>query len=99
MFKDRVALVTGSARGIGREIAISLAKKGATVVVNYAGSEAAANEVVDIIKAEGSEATAIKCNVADYAEVEKMISDITEKYGRIDFLVNNAGRTTDNLML
>ena len=59
MFKDRVALVTGSARGIGREIAISLAKKGATVVVNYAGSEAAANEVVDIIKAEGSEATAI----------------------------------------
>lgn len=99
MFKDRVALVTGSARGIGREIAISLAKKGATVVVNYAGSEAAANEVVDIIKAEGSEATAIKCNVADYAEVEKMISDITEKYGRIDILVNNAGITKDNLML
>lgn len=99
MFKDRVAVVTGSARGIGREIALSLAKKGATVVVNYAGSEAAANEVVELIKADGGEATAIKCNVADYAAVEQMMAQVTEKYGHIDILVNNAGITKDNLIL
>ncbi len=99
MFKDRVAVVTGSARGIGREIALSLAKKGATVVVNYAGSEAAANEVVELIKADGGEATAIKCNVADYSAVEQMMAQVTEKYGHIDILVNNAGITKDNLIL
>ncbi len=99
MFKDKVAVVTGAARGIGKGIALRLAKSGAKVVVNYAGSEAAANEVVETIKAEGGEAYAYKCNVASYAEVEAMMADVVEKYGRIDILVNNAGITKDNLIL
>ncbi len=99
MFKDRVAIVTGAARGIGKGVALRLASQGATVVVNYAGSEAAANEVVETIKNNGGEAYAYKCNVADYAAVEQMVTDVVEKYGRIDILVNNAGITKDNLIL
>ncbi len=99
MFKDRVAIVTGAARGIGKGVALRLASQGATVVVNYAGSEAAANEVVDIIKANGGEAFAYKCNVADYVAVEQMVADVVEKYGRVDILVNNAGIIKDNLIL
>ena len=99
MFKDKVAVVTGASRGIGRGIALRLAKGGAKVVVNYAGSEASANEVVEIIKAEGGEAYAYKCNVASFSEVEAMINDVVGKYGRIDILVNNAGITKDNLIL
>ena len=99
MFKDRVAIVTGAARGIGKGIAMRLASQGATVVVNYAGSEAAANEVVEAIKANGGEAYAYKCNVANLSEVEKMVADVVEKYGKIDILVNNAGITKDNLIL
>ena len=99
MFKDRVAIVTGAARGIGKGVALRLAEKGATVVVNYAGSEAAANEVVETIKANGGEAMAYKCNVAVLAEVEQMVAAVVEKYGHIDILVNNAGITKDNLIL
>ena len=80
MFKDKVAVVTGASRGIGRGIALRLAKGGAKVVVNYAGSEASANEVVEIIKAEGGEAYAYKCNVASFSEVEAMINDVVGKY-------------------
>ena len=99
MFKDKVAVVTGASRGIGRGIALRLAKGGAKVVVNYAGSEDAAKEVVEIIKAEGGEAYAYKCNVGSFTEVEAMMNDVVEKYGRIDILVNNAGITKDNLIL
>ena len=99
MFKDKVAVVTGASRGIGRAIALRLAKGGAKVVVNYAGSEGAANEVVEAIKSEGGEAYSYQCNVASYAEVEAMINDTIEKYGRVDVLVNNAGVTKDNLIL
>ncbi len=99
MFKDRVAIVTGAARGIGKAVALRLASQGATVVVNYAGSEAVANEVVETIKSNGGEAYAYKCNVADYAAVEQMVADVVAKYGHVDILVNNAGITKDNLIL
>lgn len=96
---DKVALVTGASRGIGRQIAIALAECGANVIVNYCGSKEKADEVVDIITANGGKAKAIKCNVADYAETEAMMKSLLEEYGRVDILVNNAGITRDNLMI
>lgn len=99
MFKGKVALVTGSGQGIGKEIALKLAEGGATLVINYVGPAEGANEVVETIKSNGGEAVAYECNVADLGAVEKMVADVLEKYGRIDILVNNAGITKDNLIL
>ena len=95
----KVALVTGASRGIGRACAISLGKKGYTVVVNYNSNEAAANEVCDIIKANGSEASAYKADVSDLTQVKAMIRDVAKQYGRIDVLVNNAGIVKDEYVL
>ncbi|KEO81927.1 3-oxoacyl-[acyl-carrier-protein] reductase [Tumebacillus flagellatus] len=99
MLKDKVALVTGGSRGIGRAICLELAEQGAKVVVNYAGSQAAAEEVVALIKEKGGEAVAVQGDVAVYADAEKMVSATTETFGRIDILVNNAGITRDNLLI
>lgn len=99
MFKGKVALVTGSGQGIGKEIALRLAEGGATLIINYVGPAEGANEVVETIKSNGGEAVAYECNVADLSAVEKMVADVLEKYGRIDILVNNAGITKDNLIL
>lgn len=99
MFKGKVALVTGSGQGIGKEIALKLAEGGATLIINYVGPAEGANEVVETIKSNGGEAVAYECNVADLSAVEKMVADVLEKYGRIDILVNNAGITKDNLIL
>lgn len=95
----KAALVTGASRGIGREIALELARAGADVAVNYSGSEARANEVVAEIKALGREAFAIQCNVADSASVAEMVKQTVEAFGKIDILVNNAGITRDNLLM
>lgn len=95
----KVALVTGASRGIGRQIAISLAESGAKVVVNYCGSQEKAEEVVQTIKENNGEAVAIRCNVSDYSEIEQMVKDIIEKFGKVDILVNNAGITRDNLLI
>lgn len=97
--EGKVALVTGASRGIGREIALELAKQGANVVVNYAGSEAKANEVADEIKALGKEAFAIKCDVSNQEEVSVMVKETIERFGKLDILVNNAGITKDNLLM
>ena len=99
MFEGRTAIVTGAGKGIGREIALELAKGGAKCVINYASSAAGSEEVVNEIKQMGGEACAYKCDVSNYEEVEKMIADVMEQFGRIDILVNNAGITKDNLML
>lgn len=99
MFKGKVAVVTGSGQGIGKEIALKLAKGGAVLVINYVGPADGAKEVVEMIRSEGGEAMAYECNVADFAAVEKMMADVVEKYGRIDILVNNAGITKDNLIM
>ncbi|MCQ2543486.1 MAG: 3-oxoacyl-[acyl-carrier-protein] reductase [Lachnospiraceae bacterium] len=96
---NKVALVTGASRGIGREIAITLAEAGAFVIVNYCGSKEKADEVVDTIKANGGDAVAMQCNVADFASTEEMINSILSEYGKVDILVNNAGITKDNLMI
>lgn len=99
MLRGKTALVTGASRGIGRDIALTLAEAGADVAVNYAGSEAKAEEVVDKIKAMGRRAFAVQANVASYKEVEAMVKRVTETFGRLDILVNNAGITRDNLLM
>ncbi|MBU7319560.1 3-oxoacyl-[acyl-carrier-protein] reductase [Paenibacillus oleatilyticus] len=99
MLTGKVALVTGASRGIGRAIAIGLAEAGADVVVNYAGSEAAAAEVVQTIEALGRKSFKVKANVGSVQEVEEMFKLVLEAFGRIDILVNNAGITRDNLIM
>jgi 3-oxoacyl-[acyl-carrier protein] reductase len=99
MLTGKTALVTGASRGIGRAIALELGKLGAKVAVNYAGSEAKALEVVDEIKALGSDAIAIQANVADGDSVQNMVKQVIETFGSLDILVNNAGITRDNLLM
>ncbi|MEY3990365.1 MAG: hypothetical protein RI985_1446, partial [Chloroflexota bacterium] len=96
---ERVALVTGGSRGIGRAIALSLATTGATVIVNYRGNQAAADETVASIEVAGGKAVAIQADVANGEDVERLFKEVSERFGRIDILVNNAGITRDTLML
>ncbi len=95
----KVALVTGASRGIGREIALTLAGYGATVIVNYNGSEEKAEEVVSKIKEAGGKAEAIRCNVAEFDRSKELIDQVIKSYGKLDILVNNAGITRDNLIM
>ncbi len=95
----QVALVTGSSRGIGRAIALSLAAEGANVVVNYAASSHAAQEVVEAITGMGGNAIALGGDVSKAEQVDQLIADTLEKWGKIDILVNNAGITRDTLLL
>lgn len=93
------ALVTGASRGIGRAIALQLAEDGFDIVVNYAGSQDKAEEVVKEIERRGQKAVAIQANVAQKSEVQNMIKSAIETFGSIDVIVNNAGITRDNLMM
>jgi len=97
-FKDKVAVVTGGSRGIGRAIALYLGERGAKVIVNYNSSADAANEVVAQIQAAGSEALAVQANVADEEAAAALIKAATDTYGQIDILINNAGTTRDNII-
>ncbi|MEH7641861.1 3-oxoacyl-[acyl-carrier-protein] reductase, partial [Bacillus pumilus] len=99
MLTNKTAVVTGASRGIGRSIAIDLAKNGANVVVNYSGNEAKANEVVDEIKALGQQAFAVKADVSNAEEVQSLMKQAIDTFGSIDILVNNAGITKDNLLM
>ncbi len=96
--KDRVAIVTGASRGIGRAIALELARRGAKVVVNYNASAGPAAEVVAAIQASSGAATALKADVSQFAQAQALIKAATEAYGRLDILVNNAGTTRDMLL-
>jgi 3-oxoacyl-[acyl-carrier protein] reductase len=87
--KDKVAIVTGSGQGIGREIALTFAKEGAKVVVSDITEKI--HEVVKEIEALGSQALAVKCDVSKLSDAEKMVKETIKKFGRIDILVNNAG--------
>jgi 3-oxoacyl-[acyl-carrier protein] reductase len=99
MLKGKVALVTGASRGIGRAIAITLAEAGADVVVNYAGSEQAAQEVVEQIEAMGRKAVKLQADVSSMQAAEDLVKQTIEIMGQIDILVNNAGITRDNLIM
>lgn len=99
MLENKVALVTGAGRGIGRAIAIALAKEGAEVIVNYNGSEERAKEVKQTIEENGGKASVYKCNVSDFEACETMIKDVVKEYGHLDILVNNAGITRDGLIM
>jgi len=92
-------LVTGSSRGVGRAVALGFAKEGAKVVINYTSNENAANEVVDAIQSMGSEAIAVKADVAKKKDAEGLVGAAVETFGKIDILVNNAGFTRPALMI
>ena len=99
MLTDKVAVVTGASRGLGREIAILLGARGARVIVNYNGSAAKAEEVVKIIEDAGGKAEAVQCNVAEFEQAAEFFRYVIKTCGRIDILVNNAGITRDNLLM
>ncbi|BCJ97786.1 3-oxoacyl-[acyl-carrier-protein] reductase [Anaerocolumna chitinilytica] len=99
MLEGKIALVTGGSRGIGRAIALALAESGATVIINYNGSEEAARQTAEEIKEKGGEAVLLKGNISVSADVENMFAFILKEYKRLDILVNNAGITRDNLIL
>lgn len=94
--KNKVALVTGSSRGIGKAIALTFAKEGANVVINYVKNMQMAEEVVNQIKAFGQHSLAIRADVSDDKQVENMVQEIIDKFGKIDILVNNTGIIRDN---
>jgi len=98
-FSGRAAIVTGATRGIGRAIALELAKRGADVAFNYAKSAEAADSLVKEIQTLGVRALATQCDVANTEAAAAMVKQVKDTFGRIDFLVNNAGITRDNLIL
>ena len=99
MVAEKLALVTGGSRGIGKAVALELAKAGYDIVINYAGNTQAAEATVEEIKALGRNAKAFKFDVSSQAEVEENIAKIIEEFGRIDILENNAGITRDDLFI
>jgi 3-oxoacyl-[acyl-carrier protein] reductase len=96
---ERIAVVTGASRGIGRGIALELAKRGATVIVNYQRNADAANEVVTQIAEAGGKAQATQADVSLEEDTNRLIKTTIDSFGKIDILVNNAGTTRDNLIM
>ncbi len=99
MLTEKIAVVTGASRGIGRAIAIKLASLGAAVIINYNGSADKAAEVKEEIERLGGRADTRQCDVSDFQACSAFIQDIVKDYGRLDILVNNAGITRDGLLL
>ena len=96
---DKVAIVSGASRGIGRAVAIELASRGALVAVNYNTNEAAAGEVVSAIKEAGSSAVAVKADISQMDQAARLVEQTLDAFGRVDILVNNAGITRDGLLM
>ena len=99
MQKERIALVTGGGRGIGREIALELARRGCSVAINFSRSEKAAEEAAAEIEAMGCKAVTVKADVSSAAEVKEMFAFVASKLGPVEILVCNAGITRDNLLM
>ncbi|MCK5646225.1 MAG: 3-oxoacyl-[acyl-carrier-protein] reductase [Anaerolineales bacterium] len=98
-FKEKVVIVTGSSRGIGRGIALEFGREGASVVVNYVSNVDAANEVVKAIEELGSQAIAIQADVSNFTEAEQLIKQAIDEFGDLHVLVNNTGTTRDGLIM
>jgi len=96
---DKVAVVTGSSRGLGRAIAVKLASLGAKVVLNYRTNKAAAEETLDLIQKAGGQAIVIQADVSSFEQAQHLIQGALEHFGRVDILVNNAGTTRDTLLV
>ena len=99
MAESKVALVTGASRGIGREIACTLAREGMFVIVNYNGSEEKARETVELIRKAKGQVRAFRCDVSDFEAVGAMTAEVVRELGRLDVVVNNAGITRDGLIM
>ena len=99
LLKGKTAIVTGSSRGIGRAIALTLAREGANIAINYSKNESAAMEVAEKAKEFTSNVIVLKADVSSFNEVEDFTSKVLNEFGNIDILVNNAGITRDNLLL
>lgn len=97
--EERVAIVTGASRGIGRGIALELARRGAAVIVNFVQNADAASSVVDEISAGGGRARAVQADVSEEAGAQALVRAAASEYGRLDILVNNAGITRDNVIM
>ena len=98
-FENKVVLVTGGSRGIGRAIALEFAKRGATTVISYAGNEAAATDTVKLLTDAGAKAKAVRFDVADSAACSAAVDEVMKEFGRLDVLVNNAGVAIDGLLM
>ena len=97
--EGKVALVTGSSRGVGKAVALGFAASGADVVINYTSNQAAADNVVSEIQSMGRSAVAVKADVAVKSDVERLVNSAADKFGKLDILVNNAGFTRPAMMV
>lgn len=99
MLKGKNCIVTGASRGIGREIALKLAKEGANLVLNYRSNDSEIQDLINEIESFGSKAIKVKADVSVFDDAKKIIDEAKEAFGSIDVLVNNAGITKDSLLL
>ena len=99
MLKDKVAIVTGRTRGIGRAIALKLADHGANIVINYRNSDKEAEELKAILEEKGVKVLAVKCDISNFEDSKNLMDKCKEVFGKIDILVNNAGITKDTLIM
>ncbi len=97
--EERVALVTGGGRGIGRAIAVRFAREGAKIAISYRSNDEAAEETQRLVREAGAECEAIKGDVAEAADVEALVKDVGEAFGTVEILVNNAGTRRDNILM
>ncbi|MDK0933027.1 3-oxoacyl-[acyl-carrier-protein] reductase [Clostridium perfringens] len=99
MLKDKVAIVTGGTRGIGRAIALKLADQGANIVINYRNSDKEAEELKSILEGKGVKVLTVKCDISNFEDSKNLMDKCKEVFGKIDILVNNAGITKDTLIM
>ncbi|MDK0795249.1 3-oxoacyl-[acyl-carrier-protein] reductase [Clostridium perfringens] len=99
MLKDKVAIVTGGTRGIGRAIALKLADQGANIVINYRNSDKEAEELKSILEGKGVKVLTVKCDISNFEDSKNLMDKCKEVFGKIDIIVNNAGITKDTLIM